>query len=53
MLFSKTRNRPISKYGSKTWIKDKTSFYTRPFTIKELHKLVVDKEMRRGCLLWI
>ena len=33
-------------------LKDKTSFYIRPFPIKE-EKIIVDREMRIGCLLGI
>ena len=32
---------------------DDTSFFIRPFPIKETEKEVVDKEMRKGCLLGI
>ena len=34
-------------------LKDKTSFYIRPFPIKEEEKIIVDREMRKGCLLGI
>ena len=34
-------------------LKDKTPFYIRPFPIKEEEKIIVDREMRKGCLLWI
>ena len=34
-------------------LKDKTPFYIRPFPIKEEEKIIVDKEMRKGCLLGI
>ena len=33
-------------------LKDKTPFYIRPFPIKE-EKIIVDREMRKGCLLGI
>ena len=32
---------------------DKTPFYIRPFPIKEAEKDIVDKQMRKGCLLGI
>ena len=32
---------------------DETPFFIRPFTIKESDKDLVDKEMRKGCLLGI
>ena len=32
-------------------LNDKTPFYIRPFPIKEEEKIIVDKEMRKGCLL--
>ena len=34
-------------------LKDKTSFYIRPFPIKEEERIIVDREMRKGCLLGI
>ena len=34
-------------------LKDKTPFYIRPFLIKEEEKIIVDREMRKGCLLGI
>ena len=34
-------------------LKDKTPFYIRPFPIKEEEKIIVDREMRKGCLLGI
>ena len=34
-------------------VKDKTPFYIRPFPIKEEEKIIVDREMRKGCLLGI
>ena len=34
-------------------LKDKTPFYTRPFPIKEEEKIIVDREMRKECLLGI
>ena len=34
-------------------LKGKTPFYIRPFPIKEEEKIVVDREMRKGCLLGI
>ena len=34
-------------------IKDKTPFFLRPFPVKETDKEIVDKEMRKGCLLGI
>ena len=34
-------------------LKDKTSFYIRPFPIKEEEKIIVDKEMRNGWLFGI
>ena len=34
-------------------LKDKTPFYTRAFPIKEEEKIIVDIEMRKGCLLGI
>ena len=34
-------------------LNDTTPFYIRPFPIKESEKEVVDKEMRKGCLLGI
>ena len=32
---------------------DKTPFYIRPFPIKEEEKIIVDREMRKDCLLRI
>ena len=32
---------------------DKTPFYIRPFPIQEEEKIIVDREMRKGCLLGI
>ena len=34
-------------------LKDETPFFIRPFPIKETEKDVVDKEMRKGCMLGI
>ena len=34
-------------------LNDETPFFIRPFPIKENEKYVVDKEMRKGCLLGI
>ena len=34
-------------------LNDETPFFIRPFLIKETEKEVVDKEMRKGCLLGI
>ena len=34
-------------------VNDKTPFFIRPYAIKEEHKKLVDKEMRKGCLLGI
>ena len=34
-------------------LKDKNPFYIRPFPIKEEEKIIVDREMRKGCLLGI
>ena len=34
-------------------LNDDTPFFIRPFPIKETEKEVVDKEMRKGCLLGI
>ena len=34
-------------------LKNKTLFYIRPFPIKEEEKIIVDREMRKGCLLGI
>ena len=34
-------------------LNDETPFFIRPFPIKENEKDVVDKEMRKGCLLGI
>ena len=34
-------------------LKDETPFFIRPFPIKESDKDIVDKEMRKGCLLGI
>ena len=34
-------------------LKDKTPFYIRPFPIKEEEKIIVDREMRKACLLGI
>ena len=34
-------------------LKVKTPFYIRPFPIKEEEKIIVDREMRKGCLPWI
>ena len=34
-------------------LNDKTTFYIRPFPIKEEGNVIVDKEMRKGCLLRI
>ena len=34
-------------------LKDKTPFYIRPFPIKEEEKIIVDREMRKECLLGI
>ena len=39
----------MSKYGGR----DETPFFIRPFPIKESDKDIVDKEMRKGCLLGI
>ena len=36
----------------KSELKDKTPFYIRPFPIKE-EKIIVDRDMRKGCLLGI
>ena len=32
-------------------LNDETTFYIRPFPIKETEKYVVDKEMKKGCML--
>ena len=34
-------------------LKDKTPFYIRPSPIKEEEKIIVDREMRKGCFLGI
>ena len=34
-------------------LKDKTPFYIRPFSIKEEENIIVDREMRKECLLGI
>ena len=34
-------------------LEDKTPFYIRPFPIKEEEKIIVDKEMHKGCSLGI
>ena len=34
-------------------LKDKTPFYSRPFPIKGEEKIIVDREMRKGCFLGI
>ena len=34
-------------------LRDETPFFIRPFPIKESDKDIVDKEMRKGCLLGI
>ena len=34
-------------------LKDESPFFIRPFPIKESDKDIVDKEMRKGCLLGI
>ena len=34
-------------------LNDETPFFIRPFPIKEIEKDVVDKEMRKGCMLGI
>ena len=34
-------------------LNDETPFFIRPFPIKETEKDVVDKEMRKGCMLGI
>ena len=34
-------------------LKDKTPFYIRSFPIKEEEKIIVDREIRKGCLLGI
>ena len=34
-------------------LNDDTPFFIRPFPIKEIEKEVLDKEMRKGCLLGI
>ena len=34
-------------------LRDETPFFIRPFPIKESDKYIVDKEMRKGCLLGI
>ena len=34
-------------------LKDKTPFYIRPFPTKVQGKIIVDREMRKGCLLGI
>ena len=41
----------MSKYSSKIGIELKTPFYTMSFPIKEGEKMIVDREMRKGCLL--
>ena len=43
----------MSKYGSKIEIKLWDTFYIRPFPIKEVEKIIVDIEMRRGHLLGV
>ena len=43
----------MSEYGGRVRIKDKPLFFIRPFPIKESDKEIVNKEMRRGCLLGI
>ena len=43
----------MSKYGGRVRIRDETPFFIRPFPIKETDKDIVDKEMRKGCLLGI
>ena len=40
----------MSKYGSEIGIKDKTPFYITSFPIKEEEKIIVDREMKTGCL---
>ena len=32
-------------------LKDETSFYIKPFPSKEEEMIIVDREMRKGCLL--
>ena len=34
-------------------LKDETPFFNRPYPMKETDKELIDKEMRRGCLLGI
>ena len=34
-------------------LNDETPFFIKPFVVKESVKYVVDKEMRKGFLLWI
>ena len=43
----------MSKYEVKLELKDKTLFYIRPFPIKEEEKIIVDREMKKACLLGI
>ena len=43
----------MSNMEVKLELKDKTPFYIRPFPIKEEEKIIVDREMRKGCLLGI
>ena len=43
----------MSKYEVKLELRDKTLFYIRPFPIKEEERIIVDREMRQGCLLGI
>ena len=43
----------MSKKEVKYELKYKTPFYIRPFPIKEEEKVIVDKEMIKGCLLGI
>ena len=34
-------------------LNDKNPHFIRPFAIKEMHKMLVDKERKRGCFLGI
>ena len=43
----------LLKYKEAFFLRDETPFLIRPFPIKESEKDVVDKEMRKGCLLGI
>ena len=43
----------MPQHGVELELNDETPFFIRPFPIKENEKDVVDKEMRKGCLLGI